>query len=155
MKKTIIYILISTLLFSCNRCPPSSAEVDPKDPILFFSIIDGKENDLFFGEESKYDPQKVEISNAPGETSNDWQLMVDEERQCFKIWIDQGKTSILYVEFIPGRVEKMKIESRFLRWYEEKKGCRLWGIYKNDFFINNNVTICTDCPLESYYKIKI
>ena len=145
--KTLTFILISTLFFSCKKCPPSS--VEPQMSILFFSIIDSEGNDLFFGEESFYDPHSVKIVNEQGQEK----LIVHEDNKCFSIWIVEGN-STFYVEFIPNRTDTIKIESRFLRWYEEHKGCRLWGIYKNDVFFNN-IPICIDCPLENYLKIEI
>ena len=57
--KTIIFILISTLLFSC-KCPPSAEE--PQSISFFFSLIDHDGNDLFFGENGIYDPYNVKFA---------------------------------------------------------------------------------------------
>ena len=146
--KVIFFILISTLCFNCaKKCPPSPFDILP--PVLHFSIIDSEGNDLFFGENNIYDPNSVKIVT---EQNEGW-LGIDEWEKCFRLGIIKGKTSIFYVEFIPNRIDTIKIESCFLHWYEEPKGCRHFGIYKDDVFFNN-IPICTDCSGETY-KIEI
>ena len=152
--KAIIFILIPFLIFSCKRCPPSA--VDPELHILYFSIIDKDGIDLFFGENSIYDPYNVKIivGQEQEELSQDNNLFINDSAECFNLWLNGGKTSIFYVEFIPNRIDTIKVESCFLKWYEETKGCRQWGIYKNDVFFNN-IPICTDCFYHTTYKIEI
>ena len=142
--KTILFILISTLSFACKKCPPTGA--DPPDPVLYFSIIDKEGNDLFFGENSTYDPQSVKITTEQGEP---YEFKVDDRwGECFALWISQGKTSIFYVEFIPNRTDTIKVESHFVGWYEEPKGCRHYPINKYDIFFNGT-QICADCHINN------
>ena len=150
MKTILSFILVSSLSFGCKICPPSS--VDPVFPVLLFTIMDKDGNDLFFGENSTYDPQSVKITTEQGEP---YEFKVDDRwGECFALWISQGKTSIFYVEFIPNRTDTIKVESHFVRWYEETKGCRLWEIYNNDIFFNG-ISICKSVCLESLINIDI
>ena len=148
--RVIIFMLILSLFFSCKRCPPSSS--DPKEPVFCFTITDEDGNDLFFGENSIYDPHSVKVTAAQ-EESQQSHLIVGE--MSFALWIDEGKTSILYVEFVPNRTDTIKIESQFMYWYEEHKGCKLWGVYKNVIYFND-VPVCSENCIDSkIFKISI
>ena len=144
--KIIIIILFSALCFSCgNKCDDYPA-IDLTPPIFYFSIIDEEDNDLFFGKDSIYDPYNITLE------PEDWRLYIDEWTNCFGLLFIEGETSFFYAEFIPNRTDTIKVESRFVKWYEEPKGCPRYMIYKNDVFFNGEL-ICTDCEEGQIYKI--
>jgi len=143
--RTIISLLVLTLCFGCKKCPPSSYDADP--PVFYFSITDKEGTDIFFGENSIYDPYSVK--NTDGQ--DEW-IEVDEWAQCFKLRFSLGNTSVFYAKFVLDKTDTIKIESHFLRWYEEPAGCRQFGIYNNEVSFNNT-RICTECDYQ-VYKIK-
>ena len=141
----IIIILISTLFFSCKTCPPSA--VEPKSIKFFFSLIDDEGNDLFFGENSIYDPYNVKFAVG---------FNVHKEHKCFVLagFYPREEPYIFYIEFISGKIDTMEIENHYIGDYEEPKGCPRFGIYKYDIYFNNTL-ICTDCTSDEIYKIEI
>jgi len=146
-KKVIIFILISILAFNCeNKCSvknPDYIEIDPFEPIFSFSIIDKEGTDLFFCVNSIYDPNSIKVVAEQGISS--W-------NDCFYIWIIEGKTNLLYVNFVPHKTDTIRIESHFAKWFEQPKGCIRFPIYKNDVFFNGE-KICIDCDNNQIYKI--
>ena len=145
-------ILVSILFFGCKTCPPSA--VEPRDIAFFFSLIDQEKNDLFFGENSIYNPYDVKFAVGQDEFPRYW-FGVHEMEQCFYLtdFYPTREPYIFYMEFIHNRIDTIKIESRFTGYYEEPKGCQHFETYKDDVFFNNT-QICTDCTNE-IYKIKI
>jgi len=157
MKTTIviIFILISSLFFSCNnnKCPQVSA-IYIQPPVLYFSIVDSEGNDLFFGENSIYDPHSVKITVGQGDQQLGG-INVNELNKCFSLGTIGGETFVFYVEFIPNRIDTIKTESPFAGWFEYPEGCRHHMIYKYNLYFNN-VPICLVCDNNyEIYKIEI
>jgi len=144
----IILFLISIQLFSCNQCPPTGAE--PFDPIFSFSLVDKDGIDLFFGIDCIYNPDSLKITIDHNCSSQYWYLEVDNKlEKCFNLYFPQGTNSIFYIEFVPNEIDTLKIESHFVKWYEEPEGCKHFPVYKNDLFFNNDL-ICSNCSGEIY-----
>ena len=146
------FILIYIFTFSCKRCPPSS--VDPRDISFFFSLTDKDRNDLFFGGDSIYDPYSVKI--AVGQNGEFRQIDISENKQCFYLggFYPKKEPYIFYIEFVPNKIDTIKIESRITGRYEKPKGCYHFDIYEDDIFFNN-VLICKNCNSSEVYKIEI
>jgi hypothetical protein len=163
MKHTIkIIVLMSALsmIAGCNdkkKCddyPP----IDIRESELRFSVIDKEGRDLFFGKDSVYDPHNVKIINEQGGASTGW-MFVDKQRECFKLlFFPMIRANFLYIEFIPDRIDTMKIESRKMGVFEFPKGCPRYEIFEYDFFFNDSV-ICTTCACgysdDKIYKIEL
>ena len=151
--KRIIFILIPLLTFSCNnnKCPHASA-VDIRPPLLYFSIVDSDGNDLFFGENSIYDPHSVKFTVEPGNSQRGG-VSVDELKKCFGLGTIGGETFVFYAEFVPDRIDTLKTESFFSGYFEHPEGCRQFMIYKYNLYFNN-IPICMECS-EEIYKIEI
>ena len=147
--RVLFFILVSTF-FSCSKCPPSA--VEPRDISFSFSLIDKEGNDLFFETDSPYDPYNVKFAVGHEERC----LYVFEEEKCFRLlgFYPTGKPYVFYMEFIPDKIDTIKIESRRTGSYEEPKGCIHFDIYEDDIFFNN-IQICTDCSSGKIYKIEI
>ena len=147
-----MFILISVLFFGCKTCPPSA--VEPKDIAFFFSLVDQEGNDLFFGENSIYNPYDVKFAEGQDEYPQYW-FSFHKKEQYFYLsgFYQTGEPYIFYMKFIDNRIDTIKIESRVTGYYEEPKGCRHFETYKEDVFFNNT-KICTDCTYE-IYKIKL
>jgi len=146
-KRLAIIFLIFALCFSCRICPPSA--VEPQIPRLLFSIMDEEGNDLFFGDNSIYDPYTVKITSASGES---WYIDVIVEK-CFILRFSQNKTSTFNVVFVPNRIDTIKIESRKMGFYVEHANCPpVFDIYSNNVFFNDSL-VCTDCCDREIYKL--
>jgi len=151
--KTIIFIIIVTLFNSCNngKCDNYSA-LNLSPVALYFSIVDGDGNDLFFGEGAIYDPHNVKFTVGQG----DPQLAgvnVDKSEQYFSLGTIGGETFVFYAEFIPDKIDTIKTESHFTGWHEHPEGCRHHAIYKYNLFFND-VQICIECS-EEIFKIEM
>ena len=158
MKKTraIIFILVATMCYySCNqnKCD-KNIEVDFCPPALFFTIIDSEENDLFFCENSVYDPRNVVFVPADGRGYLQyWNSEFGDK--CFALDFREGMTSVFYVEFVPNRIDTIKIESHFAGWFENPPGCRDYPIHKSDLFFNDILIISGFGYCYDIYKIEL
>jgi len=152
----IIFILIVSVDFGCTKkCPPSS--ILPPPPIIPFFITDKDGNDLFFEDNSLYDPKNVKILYFNGEhyqTGIPIKFFYEEQGNYFELNFLSGGKSVYYIEFIPDKIDTIKIESHFVGSYEEPKGCIHFGIYENDFYFND-IEIFSDSPSVIIYKIEI
>jgi hypothetical protein len=131
----------------CSRVP----QIMPALPEFFFSIVDEKGNDLFFGKDSIYNnPHNVKIQS---ETLHYWSFSVSRLRNCFRLFItDPRESFIFYTEFISDRVDTIKIESRFMGWHEHPDGCWRIEAYEIDYFFND-LFICTFTNKHHCYEI--
>ena len=155
MKKTMAIIFILVAALCCNSCNNNKCiNADPcpsiEVPALYISIVDSEGNDLFFGENSVYDPRDVVFIPAGGYGyPKYWNPEVSDI--CFALDFSEEKTSVFYVEFIPNRIDTIKIESSFEKWIEWSPCCGRYGIYKNDLFFNDIPVLLIDYG----YKIEI
>ena len=148
IKKLEFYILISILCFSCAICPPSTEY--PKQISFSFSITDKEGKDLFFGENSSYDPHNVKFAVGQEEEVPEYWFSVNESQKCFALnsFYPMEKPYIFYLKFVPDRIDTIKIESRF----GKSERCHLPPFNIDVFF--NNIQICKDCS-DKIYKIEI
>ena len=156
--KTTVFIFLTTFIFSSclKNCP-----AEPKGFAFYFSITDEEMRDLFFGEDSVYDPHNVKFirSQEIGEWS--W-VNVDivnkavgfGTEKCF--WLGEfyprEKPYILLVELIPGKIDTIKIESRYMGSFRDGR-CKYYRNEYDVFF--NNIQFCSDCSEIEIYKIEI
>ena len=136
--KAITFVAICIMLFSCKRCPPSG--VEPKDISLRFSLINQDEDDLIFGENRIYDPDNVKFTILRGEDEFNASYYINIRDNCFDLCCFHTMEEhpiIIHAEFIPDKIDTIKIESHVTGWYEEKKGCPIFETYKHDVFFNN------------------
>jgi hypothetical protein len=134
--KIILLTLIVIMYFGCDKkhCGPSA--VDPVSNIGFlFSVVDVNGNDLFFGTDSIYNPNDVKF--AAGQKKQDFWI---QENRCFVLsCYPVEKSHTIYMEFIPNRIDTIKIKTYFDRYSEREEGCILFEIYKHDIYFNNTL----------------
>ncbi|MDR2887518.1 MAG: hypothetical protein LBV26_05905 [Bacteroidales bacterium] len=163
--KAIFFFLITILFVGCNKqCPPSAEMITP--PIMYFSLTDSMGNDLFFGKDSIYNPHDVKlayfdtslynISYDPSHLRYFIPFRADDTYDnCFKISVAWGRTSVFHIEFTPGNIDTIKIESRFDRYEgKEEEPDGIYAIYKERFFFNDSI-VCEDCAYYRIYKIAV
>ena len=145
--KVIIFILISILYFGC-ACPPLAVEIRPLS--FPFSIIDKEGKDLFFDENSIYDPHNVKFAVGQEEEFPQYWFQVDESQKCFRLYsfYPRGKPYMFYMEFIPSKTDTIKINSR----YGKSERCDPPSYNIEVFF--NNTLICTECKYNQVHKIE-
>ena len=130
--RTITFIMVATMCFSCdNKCKTDFSHSDPCWPVFTISVIDSEGNDLFFGENGIYDPRDVVFVPAGGRGY--LQYWMPYSGDCFALI---PSASIFYVEFIPKRIDTIRIEKHFAG-YAEYNACLSYEVYNYNVFLNN------------------
>jgi hypothetical protein len=150
LKDSAILLFFVTAL-SCDLKCRGYYPDQPPPPMLLFSIVDEKGNNLFFGKDSIYDPRGIKVVSRQGGYG---EFYINGWRECFSLTFDGENTYVFHIEFIPDRIDTMKIEGRFSHWVEDPQGCQQFRIYKGDLFFNN-APICINCSTHEIYKIEL
>ena len=143
--RTIIYLLIMISLVGCNK-----PEGEPKYIILKFILTDENGQDLFFGQNAKYNPKDVKVEYVREHNFDvDYDLYIPYERNHFSF---SGPLPVVaeftfLFEFIPERIDTIcfkKVRTKQVTIFSRRL---LWDTYYN------RELICTDCDDFQAYTI--
>jgi hypothetical protein len=129
-------IIFLIALFACDKNSPD----DSYRPVKFnFTLIDSLGNDLFFDENSPYDPYGVEIDTTTFSYKG-WSV---KDSCCFRIggfYIANRPKEQIHIKFFPGRTDTITIEEQE---YAEGEQPYDYNIEFNAYF--NSDTVCFKC----------
>jgi hypothetical protein len=153
MKKINFLIFIPFLLLCFCRSEPDLCG-SPIDISVIFSVVDEDGNDLFFGETAVYCPDSVKFGYSEDDVSRNFYRTFTGYNNTFSgisglAPVPNESPIILYVEFVPGEIDVLKIMCRI-----DKGKYECFPRFDFDFFFND-VLICTNCSsYETYELIK-
>ena len=182
MKTMVMFFILMISLFGCNKGGKDSAIGDPPSASLAFTFTDENGQDLFSGENAKYDPNDIrvvlpcikeihidceeEFIKIPLDSTHNYLearefsfRTIDDGTSVFLLEIGYVMNSTFLFEFFPEKIDTMYFRLNYLE--EIKESFIDDGIAADnlpiphfDAFYNGEL-ICIDCNRVEIYKIVV